>query len=506
MATVARNFVANLAGNAWGTLLSLLIVPVYLKFLGAEGYGLIGFYLLVSTLLSVLDVGFSATVNRELASSSESSRRGLAGMIRTLERGFFAISLVIAIIVFVLAPQIATHWLNVHELSIGSAIWATRLMAGLLLMQFPIALYNGCLLGLQRHDALNAIGVCMSTVRAVGAIAILWAISRSVEAFFAWQLFVTLANLVIVRAIVMRLVPRSADDRGMSIEDLRRVGSFALGMGAINMLGLVITQLDRVVLSALVPLKLFGYYALAWTAASVIYRLSGPVFTAILPRMTQLASRRDASASTEIFLKSGQLMATLVVPVSLFLAIFAQEVLAIWTHDPAVAAADGVVLAMLAGGTMISAILQVPVAYLVGAGTLRPLLWINFGAAVAFVPLLGALVMAAGIEGAAASWLILNVGLCIPVAFAIVGPLGPAQFRRWAIQSVVLPVCVCLAFLVPVAAVIHHFGVHDGVMLTMILAAAGVVCEGLVLVSLPMPRTRIVAALKRFTRDPKSPV
>jgi O-antigen/teichoic acid export membrane protein len=48
---IRRNIVANMIGRAWGVLSVYLFIPLYLKFLGIEAFGLVGFY---STLLGVL--------------------------------------------------------------------------------------------------------------------------------------------------------------------------------------------------------------------------------------------------------------------------------------------------------------------------------------------------------------------------------------------------------------------------------------------------------------------
>ena len=71
---IQRNILFNMIGRAWGFVSTYVFVPLYLKFLGIEAYGLVGFY---STLLGVLafaDMGFTATLNREMARLSVRKR------------------------------------------------------------------------------------------------------------------------------------------------------------------------------------------------------------------------------------------------------------------------------------------------------------------------------------------------------------------------------------------------------------------------------------------------
>src|SRR5207249_8225559 len=81
---------------------------------------------------------------------------------------------------------------------IPDIVSAVRLMAVGLLVQFPVAFYNGCLIGLQRQVKLSVINSVSATLRAVGAVLVLWLVSPTIQSFFAWQCvlgFITVAWL-----------------------------------------------------------------------------------------------------------------------------------------------------------------------------------------------------------------------------------------------------------------------------------------------------------------------
>src|SRR5260221_259945 len=67
MASVKHNIFANLSGNVWTALMGFLFVPIYLHFLGAEGFGLIGFFTTISGIVSLMDAGFGGAANRQFA-------------------------------------------------------------------------------------------------------------------------------------------------------------------------------------------------------------------------------------------------------------------------------------------------------------------------------------------------------------------------------------------------------------------------------------------------------
>ena len=65
--SVKRNIIANYAGSAVTTLLSVALVPVYIRYLGIEAYALIGLFAVIQAWLTLLDFGMTPTLGREMA-------------------------------------------------------------------------------------------------------------------------------------------------------------------------------------------------------------------------------------------------------------------------------------------------------------------------------------------------------------------------------------------------------------------------------------------------------
>ncbi|MBM4126991.1 MAG: hypothetical protein FJ247_06540 [Nitrospira sp.] len=67
--------------------LSLVLVPIYIRFLGIEAYGLIGFLVALQAALAIFDLGMGATLNREIArlSAETHQRQKIGEFVRTAE-------------------------------------------------------------------------------------------------------------------------------------------------------------------------------------------------------------------------------------------------------------------------------------------------------------------------------------------------------------------------------------------------------------------------------------
>src|SRR2546426_5286172 len=170
MSIVRRNIVANIAGRGWAALLSLAVLPVYIHFLGIEAFGLIGFFLSLMAILSLLDLGLGTALNRQFAQYSMQSGNAqeMHDLLRTLEIIYWLIGIAIGVVIAALAPMIAAHWLKPQQLSVETATQALAMMGIAIAFQWPRALYSGGLMGLQRQVSSHLLSSITGTAHNLG--------------------------------------------------------------------------------------------------------------------------------------------------------------------------------------------------------------------------------------------------------------------------------------------------------------------------------------------------
>jgi O-antigen/teichoic acid export membrane protein len=461
MTVTKRNIIANFAGQGWMALMGFLFLPFYLRLIGAEGYGLIGFFILLSSTLSLLDMGFDITAMREIAAFNEvddNEKQRISTLLRSIELLLWAIALMIGVVVGLAAPLITTHWLNVQSTRIPEVTNGIRLMAIALVIQFPIDFYSGCLIGLQKQVKLSVINSTSGTLRGVGAVALLWLISPTAQMFFAWQCVVTAITVLLLRSSVWQNTGHRKSHR-FSLASLRSVGRYTAGISVINVLGYLLTQIDKITLSKVLPLKLFGYYMLAWTLGTFAYRFIGPIFNAYYPRVAQLVAQinpqhivnlqRDTEL-VKLYSRASRVMAVAIVPFSLWLAWYARELLALWTHDKGIAEAAAGAVAWIALGTLCNGLMHIPYSVQLATGQLKLAFWHNLISVLLVVPLTYYGATHYGLQGAALSWFLLNIGSVIigsPIMYRLMMKNARSDWYRHAVAYPVLEA----AFLIAVA-------------------------------------------------------
>jgi O-antigen/teichoic acid export membrane protein len=469
------NLFANYAGSAWAALMGLAFVPVYLKFIGAEGYGLVGFYALLASAMAILDGGLGAAATREAATfggAGPEGQRRIVTLLRTLEVAFWVMALVVGGVVIVVAPWIGTHWLNVPDSALDATTGALRLMGASLLVNFPCALYSAALNGLQRQVQLNAINAASATLRGLGAVLVLWLWSPTVEAFFAWQ---CVASMVLAAALRMALWAATGSPAGagrFDVTALQRVGRFAGGVAGVNLLALLLTQVDKIILSKLLTLQQLGYYTLAWTLATVTYRLVGPVYNAYYPRLTQLVAEGNMQGAQEAYRRACRLMALAVVPYCMWLGVFADPILTLWTRDREVANVAGTALSLLALGTMFNGFMTMPYALQLAHGWTKLALWQNVVAVLVLAPLIFFFWSAGyGLTGAATPWLLVNGAYLVFGMHFMHRRLVLPAVGGWYVDAVIRPVAWSAAVLIGFRVIHSHMSGAELVSVVTIMLA-----------------------------------
>jgi O-antigen/teichoic acid export membrane protein len=441
MSLLKRNILANFIGNAWTGLMSLVFVPLYIHFIGIEAYGLMGIYTALLGLFALFDMGLSSTLNREIArlAVQEDKAQDMRDLVRTLEIPYWLAGLVIAAIVFVSSPLIAYHWVKVKTLSPDSVRTAIMLMGLCVAFQWPISFYSGGLMGLQRQVLLNGINVVVAAFRGLGAVLILWLVSPTVEAFFLWQIAVSALNIGLILFFLWRSLPHAAEAPRVRPELLLGIWRFAAGMTAISIVVTLVTQLDKIILSRILSLEMFGYYSLANVIAMTLYRFINPVYSATYPQLTRLVQLEAREEITKLYHKSAQLVSVLVLPVALVVALFSKEILLLWTRDPVTAANTHLIASILIIGTAMHCLMHIPYALQLAHGWTRLAFLLNAVSVVLLVPLMILLARWYGSVGAACVWLILNMGYTFIGLPIMHRRLLPAEKWRWYLQDVGRP-------------------------------------------------------------------
>lgn len=447
---VRKNIVANFFGSAWQTLVSLIFIPFYIKILGIESWGLIGFFFTLQGVFGLLDLGLSATLNREMArlSALPGKEREMRNLVRTLEIIYWCVAAFAAIVVLILSQYIANNWVNPGLLSLASVEQSCVMMGFVIALQMPSGFYSGGLMGLQEQVLVNTINAVVATLRAAGAILVLWLVSPTVQAYFVWQFIVAIFSVTAFSYFLWRKLPRTGEGAVFHKGILFGVWKFTAGMSGVSVLAVILTQIDKVILSKMISLEAFGYYTLATMVSLSLARLFTPVFYSIYPKFTQLVALEDMTSLIRVYHKSCQFISVLVLPVAVILALFSYEVMLFWTHSHETARQTYLLVSILVCGSAINGLMNPPYALQLAFGWTRLSVIKNVVAVILVVPVIILMAGRYGATGAACVWLFLNLGYLLFEIPVMHSKLLRSEKWRWYSTDVGKPFFAGLAIAV----------------------------------------------------------
>lgn len=437
---VKGNVTANFAGSIWLALMSLAFVPLYIRLMGVESYGIVGVLISLQAIFALLDLGLSQTLAREMArlSAHPDFAAKIGDTARTFEFIYWGLALVVTATIAFLAHFIAYYWLNPDQLSrenLREILWIGALVLGL---RWPIALYIGALNGMQRQVLVNGMLAGFATLQGLGALGALWFIAPTVQVFFWWQALIAMIQVLALRVILWDRLPKQGS-RVFSLSVLKRTWRFAAGITGITLLATLLSQLDKVLLSKMLSLTDFGYYVFAASVAAALQRLIAPVFTAYSPRLTELVSKNDRATLIETYHQGCQVMAVVILAPTLTLVFFTKEILSLWTHDQSLVIGTQLLVSILVIGNALNGLVTMPYALQLAHGWTKLALYTNATAAIVLVPVIYFATLYWGAVGAASVWVVLNLSYLVIGMHLMHRRIIETEKWRWYVSDIAMP-------------------------------------------------------------------
>lgn len=403
-----KNVLSNIFSQAFVAVVGIVMVPVLLQVMGAEAFGLIGFFSLMQAWFNLLDMGMTPTLSREAARFCGGALSGsdLRQLLRTMEGLFTAVGVAGALVVGVGSTRIATSWLHAEALSSDQVRFSIMLMGVVIALRWIGEVCRGAIAGFERMVWLGWFRSVIAAFRFILVIPFLIYTGGRPIVYFAYQAVLAVVELWVLRWKLYSLLPApdGADVTLWNWKVVKPILGFSTSIAFTSSIWVLVTQLDKLVLSKVLPLSEFGYFTLAVVVASGIPLLSGPISAALLPRMTRLVAAGDELGMIRLYRDATQMVTILVVPAALLFFFFAPQVLLAWTGNQVIAMKAAPILRLYAIGNGILAVLAFQYYLQFAKGNLKLHVIGNLILVVALVPSVIWATMRYGTLGAGTVW------------------------------------------------------------------------------------------------------
>lgn len=411
------NAMANYVGQLFSIVIGIVFVPFYLMYLGAEAYGLVGFFIVLQTWFGLLDIGLSPILNREVAKARAKSHDFVPfrRLLRTVEIIFISMAVLLAAGMWLFSEVIANHWFKLETLSVKEVSYCVALMGAIGGFRLFSSIYRSGFGGMEAQIPLNAINITFSLVKALGSLAVLHFVSTDPLVFFVFQFAVGLLEPVLLGVVFYRMLPETKDRIGVKFykNELTPTLPFGLSIAYNTAIWITLTQLDKFILSGTLSLKDFGFMTLVTSLTTAVLMMTGPIGNALVPRLTYLISANKQDDMLRLYKISSQLMTVLMVSLTGMIALFSKELLFAWSGNLEAAQWGAPVLMWYMLGGLLSSMLAYPFMLQYAAGNMRLQVQMNTIRFVVYIPVIILAIHQFGSVGAAFVWFAMQLVSCL---------------------------------------------------------------------------------------------
>jgi O-antigen/teichoic acid export membrane protein len=293
--SLLKNGIYNLAGGVAKIALGIAIIPILIRSLGMEEYGL---WTLASSILGVVNLaeaGLSTAttvfVSQDLSKKDDSA---LSDTITVSLLMMLFLATVAGGTLF-LSSGLIVRWypgltisqatVLLHSLRISSLVVWCRLIQQVLI---------GIEQAYQRYDLINVVNTLFSTITSIGIITIVLSSGKIIQ-IIQYQLLTSIIFLVIHCWIVKKLVSAAKLRFHIASSKMIDMGKYSLMMWITSIGAVLFTRVDRLVIGSILGPKHLGIYSAITDIASQINVLSG---MAVQPLISSLSNEIDIKSES----------------------------------------------------------------------------------------------------------------------------------------------------------------------------------------------------------------
>ena len=375
-----------------------------------------------------------------------------------LSRIFLVSGVAIAVIGVLAAPWISHDWLKASAIPQNEVTVAAAVMVIVIALRWRTEPYRSLLVGFERQVLLNAINGVFHDAAIPGrawrcsplSAARSWPSSSS----SSWSWCCETAAILIAAHRLLpkdRLPPAPAQSTWAT---LRPLPGFRCGIAFTAVLWLAdiaVRQADSVLDPAAEDLRRLraGDRVAATGLGLLVSPISGQV---LLPRMTALKAKADEVEFRRIYRTGTAVITALVTPAALLLALFAYQVMRVWTGDQAIAAQAAPILRWYAFGSGLQCLVSFTYFLQYAHGDLKLHVWGNSIFAAVLVPAIAVAAYTHGAVGTGVVWFAANLFYVLIWSFIVHGRFAPGLHWPWLGRDVLLvgaPAAVILVAAAP---------------------------------------------------------
>ena len=294
--------------QAYKALLPIIFIPLIIKDLGEEQYGMVSFFSMLLGWLGVLDAGVSGTFIKLVTTSKHNkfSFEKSCNLFFKILRWFLVVSATLSISIFLFANYISTEWLKT-KIEANEAIDCIRTIGLSLSLNYLKIYLSSFLNGMEKQHLLAGWSIASSTALYAGSYGAIFLDGEALLNYFYAVLFISALDLSVIAAMLFLTIRQNRHKLEKQLElqadepdgnlSIHHVFQFSLQLSGLSIIWVIATQIDKLILSRYVALNDYAHYQIAAQLSMLIPVFISPLSQYLMPRLSAL---HKENKSTEL--------------------------------------------------------------------------------------------------------------------------------------------------------------------------------------------------------------
>lgn len=440
---LARNTVWNLAGQVAPIGVALFTVPLLIRQIGVDRFGILTIAWTVVGYFSLFDLGLGRAMTNLIAQRLGKSRRDELPAIVWTANGIMAVMGVIgAIALAAISPLITHSLLRIPFRLQHETLHSLFLLSIAVPLVISAAGFRGILEAQQKFRLLNIVRIPMGVATFLGPVAML-PFTNSLTALIGAIVFARIIFLIACIALALREMPALRQPFVFDKALLRPLFTFGGWMTVSNIVSPLMVYVDRFLIGSILSLAAVAYYVTPYEVATKLLIVPGALVGVMFPAFSAVMAA-DRIRGAMLYRRAAKYVGLFLFPLSLILIVFGQNLLQIWLdHDFAVHSTR--VLQILSLGVLANGLAAVPFALIQAMGRADITGKLHLMELPFYLAAVWYFTVHYGIAGAAVAWLLRVTTDCI-LLFLISDNLLSSRHRiLWPIAGTICVGAVAVA-------------------------------------------------------------
>lgn len=402
-ALLVRNTVLNLLGRGAPMLLAIVAIPLLIRQMGADRFGILTLAWIVIGYFSLFDLGMGRALTKLVAERVHDERDPeLPGLAWTALGCMLLLGVLGTLILAPLSPFLVKSVLKIPESLQAESLTAFYVLALSLPVVVSTAGLRGILEAKQRFELINIVRVNLGVLTYLGPLLVLPFTNKLtyiVGVLAAGRVLAWFVYFILCLKHVPVLREKISVQRKHIVPLLRFGGWLTVS----NFISPLLEYLDRFIIGVLISVTAVAFYVTPYEVVTRLLIIPGAVVAVMFPAFSA-SFVHNKQRTSQLFSKTVKWIHLLIFPLALVLIGLARQILQVWI-GPEFARQSTLVMQCLTLGVFINSIAYVPSALLQGIG--RPDLTAKFHLLELpiYLVLLYFMIIQFGITGAAIAWL-----------------------------------------------------------------------------------------------------